>query len=70
MHVAFYFFFIAVFSVVGIVSILFSEKKHKTSQDNPDTPEVIENRFGNYCDDCGATIKDKAKYCVNCGKKI
>jgi hypothetical protein len=70
MHVAFYFFFIAVFSVVGIVSILFSEKKHKPSQDNPDTPEVIENRFGNYCDDCGATIKDKAKYCVNCGKKI
>ena len=65
-----YFFFIALFSLFGIVSLLFSKKDRKQSQDNPTTPEIIENRFGNYCDDCGATIKDKANYCVNCGKKL
>lgn len=64
------FFLIAIFAFIGLFSILFSKKDRKNSQDNPNTPEVIENRFGNYCDDCGATIKDNAKYCVNCGKKI
>ena len=55
---------------ISLISLLFSKKHHRYSQDNPDTPEIIENRFGNYCDDCGATVRDNANYCVNCGKKL
>lgn len=65
-----YFIFAAV-AGISLISLLF--KKHPgvgNSQDDPSTSEVIENKYGNYCDDCGATIKDNAKYCVNCGKKL
>ena len=31
---------------------------------------LIENEYGDYCKDCGATIKKKQKFCVNCGKKL
>ena len=42
------FFLIAIFAFIGLFSILFSKKDHKINpQDNPNTPEIIENRFGN-----------------------
>lgn len=70
-RIYFYVFFMVVFSIFGLVSIISGKNsKGPQSQDNPNTEEIVENRFGNYCDDCGATIKDKANYCVNCGKKL
>jgi hypothetical protein len=65
-----FYMFIA-FCAAGLFSFLFTKNtKDVKSDDNPKTFELIENKYGNYCKNCGATIRDKAKYCVNCGKKI
>lgn len=47
-----------------------SREKEPSSGDNKSTQDIVENRFGNYCDDCGATIDDKHKFCTNCGKSV
>lgn len=44
-----------------------NEKKH---DDDINTPGIIENRYGNYCEECGNTIEAKHTYCDNCGKKV
>lgn len=63
-------FFMAIFCGIGLFSILTNKKDYKKSSDNPDTKNIIENEYGDYCKDCGATIKKKQKFCVNCGKKL
>ena len=38
--------------------------------DNTATPDIVENKYGDYCDDCGATIDRKHRFCPNCGKNV
>lgn len=65
-----YFVFGIIVGSIGIGSILFSNKKKYISQDNPATEEIVENKYGNYCKDCGATVVSGNNYCTNCGNKL
>ena len=47
-----------------------SREKENHSDDDMSTENVVENRFGNYCEECGATVYDKHKFCTNCGKSL
>ena len=63
-------FFIA-FIVVDLFFIFkHSRNKEVRTDDDKSTPDIVENKYGNYCDECGATIKDNHKYCTNCGKGV
>ncbi len=66
--------YLIMFVVFAIVELIFLFKRSRAKQrpngDDASTPEIIENKYGNYCDDCGATIDDKHKYCTNCGKDV
>lgn len=58
--------------IIGLFLVIFknSREKEKNSDDDMNTENIVENRFGNYCEDCGATIEDKHKFCTNCGKSV
>ncbi len=61
----------AFFAFVLIISLLFTKSIREIhTGDNPDTEEIVENKHGNYCKECGGTIKNNDKYCRNCGKKL
>ena len=63
---------IFVFIIIDLVFIFYRTRKSEPTNNSDDisTPEIIENRFGNYCKDCGNTIEAKHTYCDNCGKKV
>jgi uncharacterized OB-fold protein len=59
------------FMIVDLVFIFYRTRKQEPiNEDDNSTPEIIENRFGNYCKECGNTIEAKHTYCDNCGKKV
>lgn len=62
---------ILVFVVSCFLTIFKNSRQRETNNgDDASTEDIIENKFGNYCEDCGATIDDKHKFCTNCGKKV
>jgi uncharacterized OB-fold protein len=63
--------FVIAFMVVDIIFIFSRTRKQEpNSADDKNTPEIIENRYGNYCKECGNTIEAKHTYCDNCGKQV
>ena len=67
----FHLLFLAAFIVVDLIFIFKrSRNKEVHNGDDKSTPDIVENKYGNYCDECGATIKDNHKYCTNCGKGV
>ena len=65
------FFMFAIFAAINLLLIFKSTRQNDLArQDDPNTEEIIENRFGNYCNECGATIEMFHKFCTNCGKEV
>jgi uncharacterized OB-fold protein len=63
---------IIVFMIVDLIFIFSRTRKEHLNDgtDDASTPEIVENRFGNYCNDCGNTIEASHTYCDYCGKKV
>lgn len=63
--------FIIIIIIIDLIFIFSKTRKNeKISGDDQSTPEIIENRYGNYCKDCGNSIDAKHTYCDYCGKKV
>lgn len=59
------------FIISEILLVFYKTRKNeKHKGDDIRTPDIIENKYGDYCDECGATIDDKHKFCTNCGKNV
>ena len=63
---------IFVFIVIDLIFIFYRTRKSEPNKNGDDmsTPDIVENRFGDYCQDCGNTIEARHTYCDNCGKKV
>lgn len=63
---------IVIFMIIDLIFIFYRTRKSEPTNNSDDlsTPEIIENRFGNYCKNCGNTIEAKHTYCDNCGNKV
>ena len=47
-----------------------ARKKEHVGDDDKSTLEIVENKYGNYCKNCGGTISYKHKFCPNCGNAV
>lgn len=63
---------IFVFIIIDLIFIFYRTRKNEPNKNGDDmcTPDIVENRFGDYCQDCGNTIEARHTYCDNCGKKV
>ena len=66
--------FLLIIGLIFVVDLIFIFKRSRNNEilngDDKSTPNVVENRFGDYCEDCGATIDINHKFCTNCGKEV
>lgn len=62
---------IIAFMIIDIIFIFSRTRKQEVNNgDDTSTPDIVENKYGNYCKECGNTIEIKHTYCDNCGKKV
>ena len=62
------------FALIIIIEFVFmfkrARKKEQVGDDDKSTLEIVENKYGNYCKNCGGTISYKHKFCPNCGNAV